>query len=71
MLVAAGVVDAFFHVRADPWDIAAAVPIVEEAGGMVSDLDGKHSISSGAAIYSNGHVHREVLDVLHSTPAAS
>jgi histidinol-phosphatase len=71
MLVAAGIVDVFFHMTADPWDIAAAVPIVEEAGGTVSDLDGERSISSGAAIYSNGHVHRQVLDMLQSTAAVS
>lgn len=70
MLVAAGTIDVFFHLAADPWDIAAAVPIVEEAGGTVSDLGGDRGISSGAAVYSNGHVHREVLDAL-STAAAS
>ena len=69
VLVAAGVVDVFFHMSAGPWDIAAAVPIVEEAGGMVSDLDGGRSILSGAAVYSNGRVHREVLEVLQSVIA--
>jgi len=71
MLVAAGAIDAFFHMTADPWDIAAAVPIVEEAGGTVTDLNGDRSISTGAAIYSNGYIHRQVLDVLQSTAAAS
>lgn len=71
MLVAAGTVDAFFHTAAGPWDIAAAVPIVEEAGGMVTDLDGERGISSGAAVYSNGHVHNQVLDALRSATAAT
>jgi histidinol-phosphatase len=69
LLVAAGVADVFFHMSAGPWDIAAAVPIVEEAGGMVSDLDGGRSITSKAAVYSNGRVHREVLEVLRSVTA--
>ena len=69
VLVAAGVADVFFHMSAGPWDIAAAVPIVEEAGGTVSDLDGGRSISSGAAVYSNGRVHAEVLEVLQSAVA--
>jgi len=69
VLVAAGVADVFFHMSAGPWDIAAAVPIVEEAGGTVSDLDGGRSISSGAAVYSNGRVHQEVLEVLQSAIA--
>lgn len=69
MLVAEGAADVFFHMSAGPWDIAAAVPIVEEAGGTVSDLDGNRDISSKAAVYSNGHVHREVLDLLRSAIA--
>lgn len=69
MLVAAGTADVFFHMSARPWDIATAVPIVEEAGGTFSDLDGGRSISSGAAVCSNGHVHREVLDLLRTASA--
>lgn len=70
MLVAAGTVDVFFHMSAGPWDIAAAVPVIEEAGGMFSDLDGSRSISSGAAVYCNGNIHREVIDLLRSTISA-
>lgn len=69
LLVASGAVEAFFHMRADPWDIAAAVPIVEEAGGTVSDLDGGRSITSKAAVYSNGRVHHEVLKALRQAMA--
>ncbi len=65
-LVAAGVVDVFFHMTAGAWDIAAAVPIVEEAGGTVSDLAGGRNVSAGAALYSNGAIHREVLEMLGS-----
>lgn len=71
MLVAAGVVDAFFHTAADPWDIAAAVPIVEEAGGTFSDLDGGRSLTTRAAIYTNGRLHSQVLDAVQPTAAKS
>lgn len=64
LLVAAGVVDAFLHLKAGPWDIAAAVPIVEEAGGRFSDLAGGRSISAGAALLTNGRVHDEVLELI-------
>jgi myo-inositol-1(or 4)-monophosphatase len=37
---AAGIYDGFFEFRLSPWDLAAGVLIVEEAGGRVSDLDG-------------------------------
>ncbi|MHA6757588.1 inositol monophosphatase family protein [Streptacidiphilus sp. PAMC 29251] len=61
MLVAAGQVDAFLHLTAGPWDIAAAVPIVEEAGGRFSDLRGGRSITTGAAVFTNGLLHEDVL----------
>ncbi|MYS19586.1 MULTISPECIES: inositol monophosphatase family protein [unclassified Streptomyces] len=61
MLVAAGEVDVFLHLTAGPWDIAAAVPIVEEAGGRFSDMHGVRSITSGAAVFTNGLLHEDVL----------
>lgn len=47
---AAGVYDGFFEFRLSPWDIAAGVLLIEEAGGRVSDLDG------GDGFLSNGNV---------------
>ena len=38
--VAAGRLSAFFHHRLEPWDMAAALLIVREAGGCVTTLDG-------------------------------
>ena len=38
---AAGVFDGFFELRLSPWDVAAGALLVEEAGGRVSDLDGR------------------------------
>jgi myo-inositol-1(or 4)-monophosphatase len=38
--VAAGRFDAYWTLSTHPWDVAAGVLIVEEAGGLVSDLDG-------------------------------
>jgi len=37
---AAGVYDGFFEFRLSPWDIAAGVLLIREAGGVVTDLDG-------------------------------
>ncbi len=37
---AAGSFDGFFEFRLSPWDLAAGTLLIEEAGGVVSDLDG-------------------------------
>lgn len=39
--VAAGRLGGFFHHRLEPWDMAAAMLIVREAGGCVTDLEGR------------------------------
>ena len=39
--VAAGRADLFFELSLSPWDFAAGKLIVEEAGGIVTDIDGK------------------------------
>ena len=46
---------------AGPWDIAAPMLVVEEAGGRFTDLDGRYDWTSGSAVFSNGRVHDAVL----------
>ena len=61
---AAGVYDGFFEFRLSPWDLAAGVLLVEEAGGAVSDLDGGGSyLVSGNILAGAPAVHRELLAV--------
>ena len=40
-LVCRGVLDAAIDPRMKPWDIAAVAPCIEEAGGVISDLEGR------------------------------
>jgi len=49
-----------------PYDIAATKICIEEAGGMLTDLNGNNSIYSGSTLISNGKVHDEVLKMLNS-----
>lgn len=44
-----------------PWDIAAMLVIVEEAGGRLTDIEGNPTIEAGHAITSNGALHPEIL----------
>jgi Archaeal fructose-1,6-bisphosphatase and related enzymes of inositol monophosphatase family len=60
--IAAGRIDVSVNLLDKPWDCAAAVCIVREAGGRFSDLRGQNSIYTGSCILSNGFVHNAVLE---------
>jgi len=63
--VAAGRFDAFWELRLHPWDVAAGLLIVEEAGGRTSDAAGGPAPRSGReTVATNGHLHDELLEVL-------
>lgn len=63
MLVAEGSVDIAGEPDLQVYDIAALVPIVEEAGGRFSSLDGEPGIWSGSALATNGLLHDEALTI--------
>lgn len=59
---ALGVYDGFFEFRLSAWDIAAGALLIEEAGGVISDLDGGSSyLESGNVVAGNPAVQRELL----------
>jgi histidinol-phosphatase len=60
--IASGRIDASVNLLDRPWDCAAAVCIVEEAGGRFSDISGSHTVFSGSCVLSNGLVHDAVLE---------
>jgi myo-inositol-1(or 4)-monophosphatase len=63
--VACGRFDGYWELKLHPWDVAAGILVVEEAGGRVSDLSGGPAPASGREIAaSNGLVHDEMLGVL-------
>ncbi|MBC2681001.1 histidinol-phosphatase [Corynebacterium sp. 4HC-13] len=66
MLVAEGAVDVAAEPEVNLWDLAALVPIVEEAGGRFTDLKGSDGPHGGSAIATNGLLHDRVLS--HLTP---
>ncbi len=61
--VAAGRLEAYWEPRLNPWDIAAGLLLVEQAGGRVSDIDGT-PLHSGNILASNGHIHDAILQVM-------
>ncbi|HLE56382.1 MAG TPA: inositol monophosphatase family protein [Rhodothermia bacterium] len=60
--LACGRFDGFWELVLAPWDIAAGVLIVREAGGIVTDLDGAtKSISHGSVVAGNPELHPWLL----------
>ncbi len=64
LLVATGRAEVMVDPIANPWDLAAVQPVVEEAGGKFTCWDGKPSVFEGNGIGSNGFVHDRVLELL-------
>jgi len=64
--VAAGRVDGYVEHSLQPWDVAAGAVIVHEAGGrLTTELDTPRPVmSTGPVVVSNGHIHRELLEVI-------
>jgi myo-inositol-1(or 4)-monophosphatase len=62
---ALGRCDGFWEMDLQPWDTAAGLIILEEAGGRVTDFSGKHfSVYGKEIVASNGRIHEEIVDVL-------
>ncbi|GII02581.1 histidinol-phosphatase [Planobispora takensis] len=68
MMVAEGSVDLSAEPELSPWDIAALTVIVEEAGGIWTDLSGVPGLDGGSLICSNGALHTEALKRLGDGP---
>ncbi len=62
--VAAGRMDAFWEFNLNPWDTAAGILLVTEAGGMVTDFSGcPYRLDSREILASNGRIHAELVSL--------
>ena len=65
--VAAGRFEAFWEQNLKPWDTAAGMLIVTEAGGRVSNLDNQDfNPDMNTIVASNGKIHTQVLNLLQA-----
>jgi myo-inositol-1(or 4)-monophosphatase len=63
--IAAGRIDGFWEVTLNPWDVAAGILLIAEAGGKVTDFLGNpYSIYGKPILASNGTIHEEMIRVL-------
>lgn len=63
-LVATGRAEAMADPIMAPWDVAALVPVVEEAGGVFTDWDGRTGYPATSAVATNAALAAEVRELL-------
>lgn len=71
--VACGRLDAFWEQSLHPWDVAAGILLVREAGGVVTNyVGGEEGLSEGTnVVASNGHLHEAMMAVLAQKDGAA
>ena len=63
--VAAGILDGYWEASLGPWDMAAGVLLVQEAGGVVTDAHGQNNrLDHGSVIAAGPTVHSGLLQIL-------
>ncbi|GIT99367.1 inositol monophosphatase family protein [Sulfurovum sp. TSL1] len=63
--LAHGKVEAFYEIDLKPWDVAAGILIVQEAGGRISNVDNApFDFDDKSIVASNGKVHQQLIDYL-------
>jgi myo-inositol-1(or 4)-monophosphatase len=67
---AAGRYDGYWEIGIKPWDIAAGMLIVREAGGYATDAEGKDNVAE-AVVAANPHLHGKLLEVVADGVAAA
>ena len=67
MLVARGAVHVMIEPELSLWDVAALEPIVTEAGGRLTHLDGTPWAGHGSCLTTNGTLHEEIVELVRQT----
>lgn len=70
LLVASGFADLMLDPIMNPWDIAALVPVISGAGGVISDWQGGPAYPASSTIAAGPELHAAVVAALNPRPAA-
>jgi myo-inositol-1(or 4)-monophosphatase len=64
--VAAGRLDGFWEIALNPWDIAAGILLIREAGGLVANFTGGEDVMrSGNIVAGNPKIFKALLQLIH------
>jgi len=62
--VACGRFEGFFEYQLNSWDVAAGAFLVQQAGGVVTDFQGKDNFLFGREICASGKIHEEMIKII-------
>ncbi len=63
--VAAGRLDGFWEAELNPWDMAAGLLLIREAGGFVSDMfDGTDMFHTGTVVAGNEYIRKQLIEAI-------
>jgi histidinol-phosphatase len=65
MMIAQGSGEIMIEHGVHPWDLGAIVPIIEEAGGILTAWDGKLDIEKPDVLATNGVLHATALEIIN------
>ena len=66
MLLAEGAVDVACEPDLELYDLAALIPIVREAGGTFTSMEGSPTAARGSVLATNGHLHEAAMQILNA-----
>ncbi|MEI7087089.1 histidinol-phosphatase [Pectobacterium versatile] len=67
-MLAAGQIDICVEFASQPYDIVALIPIIEQAGGIITDLNGQRAEAGGTVVATGSpELHQQVLAILNGT----
>ena len=69
--VAAGRYDGYWENGLNPWDIAAGIVLVREAGGFVTDLSGRKMFAGGGVLATNTALHEDLMRLVGAASASA
>lgn len=70
IMVATGRADIMFEPVLNVWDAAPLLPVIREAGGRYTDLQGQERVDTGNALSTNGVLHDQLLEMLSQYQSA-
>ena len=68
LLVATGWADIMCDPILSPWDVAAILPVIRGAGGIITDWQGADPVNADSLVAAGPEIHAQVIAALNSTP---